>query len=76
VTKSPADTEALPAFLASNFSLIVMGIHVPFSFPTTVPASQAALKISLPPPLLLRERTLSGSLCGRRYPHKGEAGIC
>jgi hypothetical protein len=28
VTKSPADTEALPAFLASNCSLIVMGIRI------------------------------------------------
>jgi hypothetical protein len=30
VTRSPADTEAFPDFLASNFSLIVIGISIPF----------------------------------------------
>jgi hypothetical protein len=29
VTRSPADTEAFPDFLASSFSLIVMGIDIP-----------------------------------------------
>src|SRR5215813_11850686 len=29
VTRSPADTDAFPAFLASNCSLIVMGMEVP-----------------------------------------------
>jgi hypothetical protein len=34
VTKSPADTEALPDLLASNFSLIVIGMQVPLFFLT------------------------------------------
>jgi hypothetical protein len=33
VTRSPADTEALPDFLASNFSLIVIDIDIPLLLP-------------------------------------------
>jgi hypothetical protein len=51
VTKSPADTKAFPAFLASSFSLIVMGMNIPLLVSDNETYIPDRIKTRLPAPL-------------------------
>src|SRR5882724_9049242 len=52
VTRSPTDTEAFPDFLASSFSLIVMGMNVPLLVSDNETCLIDRIKTQLPAPLL------------------------